>query len=175
MVAQASQQAWFHGLPGYDMPGGVPVEVIDFMPPQPVRQRLIRRFKDRIGTRAGSNLNPGPPANAPEVREAGGNMGWLFGISDDPLSGMPVAVEDFRPPNFDGQLTVTFDQWPREVERLLQRRQPVQELILVLPDRVHRRYVEFKLWNARVSKVNEPVAPRVAFESNLITWLTGQG
>src|SRR5512143_3208606 len=40
MSEMSHQQAWIHGLPCFDQPGGVPVEVVDFSAPEPGEHEL---------------------------------------------------------------------------------------------------------------------------------------
>lgn len=111
---------------------------------------------------AGIRMNPGPPPDAPPVLATGMNKGWIHGLHDS-AQGMPVDVIAFTPPSDSGHLAVTFGN--AELSSLLKPREPFQQLILVLPDRARKRYVEFKLWDANVSFAHER---RVVFESDII-------
>jgi hypothetical protein len=111
---------------------------------------------------AGISMNPGPPPDAPPVRATGMNRGWIHGLHES-ARGMPVDVIAFTPPSDSGQLAVTFGN--PELSSLLKPRRPFQQLILVLPDRARKRYVEFKLWDANVAFAH---GRRVVFESDII-------
>ena len=43
-LKQTRQAAWIQGLPGEVKPGGIPVEVLDFRPPQPKTYQDLRKF-----------------------------------------------------------------------------------------------------------------------------------
>lgn len=261
MIPKLSQQSWIHGLPGYDIPGGVSVEAVDFTPPKLEPRSFLPTFLgrflrllridlgQRLGTprlsvtivaapelsaslrklsaskaviprlslvvrtdpekeldteyqmasatiasilpaievpealslnflcssitaRMGVNLNPGPPPGAPEIHSTSTNKGWIFEHRGAARQrALPVDVEDFVPPNYNGRLVVHFAAPSPEIQRLVRTHSLVPELVLVLPDRANQRYVEFKLWNARASMGGE--AWQIAFESNAIEHLTG--
>ena len=122
---------------------------------------------------AGVSMQPGPPPTAPLIQASGSNKGWICKSSTSgSLRRASVEVADFTPPCFNGRLAVTFGAESPEIQRLLQAREPLPELILVLPDRATQRYVEFKLWDAWVTAPGL-TAHQVVFESDLIECLTG--
>jgi hypothetical protein len=117
---------------------------------------------------AGSSYQPGPPPDAPPVDAVGPNMGWAIGLSPaNRRLVMPMAVLDFTAPHYDGRLLVLFERSPRRLQRFLRENRPLRHLILVLPDRPHRSYVEFKLWNVRASSMPTRSASFV-FEAPMI-------
>ena len=125
-----------------------------------------------IYARMGVTLNPGPPFNCPPVQPTGVNRGWIFGLPyEDLKSGKPVDILDFIPPHDNRRLMVSLGTPPFEIEDLVQNPTSVQELILVLPDRISQRYVEFKVWNPKVTMMDD--LRKIAFDSNRIVCLTG--
>ena len=236
MLENNRQQAWFHGLPGYENPGGVPVEVLNFISPKPgsagmditffAGRKLIADLQslsshktkipqllfvirtdakqewddiyqiansrvtsvgfargligaivvtlncDNLTMLKGISMNPGPPAGASTVQAVGLNTGWVFGLPEEGQEGIPVKIVDFTLPDFDGKLVVTCGKPLPELQRLAQTGAPSSNLILVLPERANRRYIEFKLWDARVSAVEGE--GEVVFESPFIECLTGE-
>jgi len=261
MSTKPSRQAWFHGLPGYTMSEGVPVEVVNFIPPKPKSGNFIIRFRnwllEQFGIRitprpdrsklniafvASHNLkvslqklsanrtsvpqlrfvirtdsqkeadneyqmadaiiefvrprnnipaaldvnisynsitwqmgwtNPGPPLDAPEVQDNGNNTGWIFGSSSDHQRAISCNIVNFTPPCFNGQLKVIFGKLTAEIQPLLNAHTPLQELILVLPDRRRLSYVEYKLWNVRASIEEDSTEKMVVFESVTIEYSRG--
>jgi hypothetical protein len=126
-----------------------------------------------ISAKMGIQLNPGPPINCPPVQPTGVNTGWIFGLPhEDIRSGKPVEIVDFTPPHYNRRLTVTLGKPSSELQALVQKSIPSQELILVLPDHGTQRYVEFKLWDAKATILADE--KQVAFESNMIECLTGE-
>ena len=126
-----------------------------------------------ISAKMGLAQNPGPPADCPPIQSSGANVGWIFGLPDQGAkNGIPIEIADFTPPHYNRPLTVTLGKPSSEIKDLLQRSVPVQDLILVLPDRSTRRHVEFKLWNPKPTLLEEE--RRIAFESNMVICLTGQ-
>jgi hypothetical protein len=129
---------------------------------------------NKIELVAGVKLNPGPPPDAPEVGGSGPHSGWIHRSAKAAAAeGIQVEVVDFTPPCFNGRLAVTFGAPSLEVQRLLQARKPLRELIFVLPDRARGRYVEFKLGEARATTLPGVHEQRVAFDSDVIECLTG--
>ncbi len=131
----------------------------------------------------GLTQNPGPPAGAPAVETTGRNKGWMH--LPDLRGGIPLEVVEFTPPEGSGLLRVVFGgdtQW-QQVQRLLPTGTPLGRLILVLPDREHRRYVEYKLSDADVAS-RKPVTfspnqkgfvdQEVVFQSHAIEYLRGE-
>lgn len=120
-------------------------------------------------------LNPGPPPGAPTVKDIGMNMGWICNESADRVvTRTEVEIAGFTPPFFNGQLSVTFGKPVPGMQRLIQADEPLQELILVLPDRDLHRYVEYKLWD--VAAIVDPNdGHQIIFKSEMIECLTGGG
>ena len=52
------QRGWIHGLAGYEAPGGVPVEVVQFTPPKPVAENWFVTFFSRLFRFLGIRLTP---------------------------------------------------------------------------------------------------------------------
>lgn len=48
MFPKPYQQGWIHGLPGYEVPGGVPVEVVQFTPPKPGKENWFRALYSEL-------------------------------------------------------------------------------------------------------------------------------
>jgi hypothetical protein len=256
MFPKPYQQGWIHGLPGFESPGGIPVEVVEYAPPKPgkenwfmallrllgfklkaplsatdfnftilaapevraalrkladekttipkmsfvVRTEMAKEMDDeyqmgevtfnsalpaidpsdatvvnaqfeRITARLGVNLNPGPPVGAFEVQSTGMNTGWVFTQkSNNPEKGRPMDVVDFVAPNHNGKLLIKLGKPCAVLEKLSRSQSCMPELILVLPERTGKRYVEFKLRDVRLVNIGEG---KVAFESSFIEWLTG--
>ena len=122
---------------------------------------------------AGVNLNPGPPPGAPQVRITGSNMGWIYDSSKPSrTSGTPIEIHNFAAPDFNGRLTLILAKSSSEIEELVQNSLQSRDLILVLPDRNTRRYIEFKLWDAKAIMWDD--AMHVVFEADAIECLTGK-
>jgi len=100
----------------------------------------------------GRNLNnPGPPACAPEVSAAPPNSGWIYGLAPSPVA---IAVQEVAPKTSEGILRIRLvagSELPAELRALLMRGAWSGELILVLPDTTARKYVEYKLWDGKIS------------------------
>jgi hypothetical protein len=138
-----------------------------------VRAQTVNIFFNSISMKLALTGNPGPPVNCPHIQLAGVNMGWIFGLpQEDIKSGKPVEIVDFTPPHYNRRLIVTLGKPSSEIEELTQKSAPTQELILVLPDRSRQRYVEFKLWDAKVTLLEDE--RHILFESDVIVCLTGQ-
>lgn len=100
----------------------------------------------------GRNLNnPGPPAGAPEVSAEPPNSGWIYGLASSPVA---IAVQEVAPKTSEGILRIRLavgSEIPAELRALLMRGAWSGELILVLPDTTARKYVEYKLWDGKIS------------------------
>lgn len=131
------------------------------------------------------SANPGPPVGAPAVQATGINTGWIHLSESSAMEGIAVDVVGFTPSEGSGLLRVVFagDQDWRKVQRLLQARKSLGLLILVLPDRENRRYVEYKLSDAIVASrkpitysPNEKgfVNQEVVFKSHMTEYLIGE-
>jgi hypothetical protein len=131
---------------------------------------VIFDFKSQF-VRKGVKLQPGPPPNAPEVRDAGSNTGWIFGTTEDHKNGIPFDIIDFTPPHFNGQLIIHFEKPSPQINEVTQNETHWLELILVLPDRTKRRYIEYKLWDVKLSKLKDE--QHLLLESDMIECLTG--
>jgi hypothetical protein len=147
--------------------------VIDsIMPSEDKAAVVVNILFTSISAKMGLMQNPGPPVNCPSIQPTGVNAGWIFGLPQEGIqNGKAVEVVDFTPPQYNRRLMVTLGKPSREIQDWLQRSVPVQELILVLPDRSTRRYVEFKLWNPEATLLEEE--RQIAFESNLVICLIG--
>lgn len=128
-------------------------------------------FKNSFLVRCGW-ANPGPPPGAPPIQQgARVNKGWVYGL---PGRGTRVPMElhvtGFIPPGTDGRMKVSLaeSRLPDELRSLGDA--PRELLILVLPDRGARRYIEYKLRRASVQGL---ASGNVVFQSSTIECLTG--
>lgn len=134
--------------------------------------QAVNIFFNSISMKLALTGNPGPPVNCPPIQLIGMNTGWIFGLPNEEIkSGKPVEVVDFTPPHFNRRLTVTFGEPSSEIQNQIRNPGLKRELVLVLPDRVTQRYVEFKLWNAEINLLEDE--RQIAFESDMIVCLTG--
>lgn len=122
---------------------------------------------NRITTRMGVSLNPGPPDDAPAVRAHGPNTGWMFRAG----TATPLEVLDFTAPHFDGRVRITLGDPSCEIQSLKDEAVAPAELILVLPDRAQQHYVELKLREPGIRL--EEAGRQVVFEADWIEILTG--
>lgn len=120
--------------------------------------------------------DPGPPLGAPTIDRHGPNRGWILGLADR-NGGAPTEVQvlDVVPPNGDGRigLRLTPGIEPSIVALASAGANRMGALVLVLPDRRLRRYVEYKLWDATLSR--QPGDGALEFRAPVIVCMTGHG
>jgi hypothetical protein len=140
---------------------------------------ISMRF-DKMSTVAGVWQNPGVPPGAPAIVASGINKGWVhFAETKDP-NGMPVNVIAYTSTEGSGLLKLTFESSEALHETLaglLHEKKTVDMLILMLPERESRRYIEYKLARASVLSLSDARGSNwheVVFNSNEIECYTGE-
>jgi type VI protein secretion system component Hcp len=141
---------------------------------------------DRMESKMQIGVNPSLIAGAPPVEMKGINKGWIYGFSGSDLSkAIPVDIIEYAPPEGSGLLRVVLGDneslWIT-LQDALQASKSFDQLILVLPDPKRKRYVEYKLWDAKVTSLEKAESHRkytlsfleAVFASNMVECFLGE-
>ncbi len=122
----------------------------------------------------GISLQPGIPLNAPRININSSNFGWIYAHGAKPGDkNIEISLNKYSFDMKQGNLRIDIvkDQSSiNAISDLIQSQGTGKQLILVLPDKNSMKYIEYKLWNA---KMNITDSKHISFQSSDIVCLTG--